>query len=312
MLFQCLIMVFGFVLLWKGGDALVEGASSIALKYGISPFVVGLTIVAFGTSAPELCVSVIAAMENKADIIFGNVLGSNIANLLFILGVSGMVAPLTFNKIYLKKQLPLSLLLLGVMIILIFSDIGGSVGTFSRMSGVILFCVFIGSMILSVDKDERQEDQQIVVLWKAMAMLLFGMIALPFGAKCVVDPAIFIALNLGVSEVLISVLTVAIGTSLPELVASVAATKKGESQIAIGNIIGSNLFNIGLIISVASSVSELRFNESLLVEALIIVIATTGIMALAYIPPKFKLSKIQSSMILLGYIAYMVTVVMRG
>lgn len=313
---ELLIMLAGFFLLWKGGDHLVDGASSLALRFGLSPFVVGLTIVAFGTSAPELCVSLIAASHGKADIIFGNILGSNISNLLLILGVSGMIAPLAIHKKYVVRTIPLSILILGALSLLLLFQSDATTMNLTSGKAVLLLISFLVILALSIDgqskKDTSLDVDTSISLPVASVKVLFGILALPLGAKWVVDPAIFLAIKFGVSEVLVSVLTVAVGTSLPELVTSVTAALKKESDIAIGNVVGSNIFNIGLILGISGLVTPMPFNPQLFVEILVIALASMGIMTLVYTPPRFTLSRWQSGLLFMGYVAYVVFVVMRG
>ena len=255
-----LLLVFGFVLLAKGADFFVDGASSIATRFKIPQLVIGLTIVAMGTSLPEAAVSTSAALKGSADITIGNVVGSNILNVLIILGISATITPLAVARSTIKMEIPIMLgataLLFGL----------GYTGTVERWGGAILlvcFAAFILSQILIARKAIKQEaallasgegapqtEQKLPKLWVSIAFTLIGCGAIIFGSDCAVDGATALAKIIGISDHFIGLTVVALGTSLPELFTSVVAARKGKADIAIGNIVGSNIFNILLIIGV--------------------------------------------------------------
>lgn len=254
MLLQIILLIVGFVVLIKGADFFVDGASSTAQNFKVSKMLIGLTIVAFGTSAPEFAVSIKALLSGNGDMVLGNVIGSNILNILLILGVSATIHSLTVKNNTVKKELPITLLITSLFVVLLsdhFFDTSLP-NSFTRSDGVVLllfFLVFIYYLISMMRKKvDVEEEAPKMSLLKAMAFTGIGLIAIVVGSNFVVDSASFIAKELGVSERMISLTIIALGTSLPELVTSVMATKKGEYDIAIGNVVGSNIFNIGIVI----------------------------------------------------------------
>ena len=259
MLLQTVILILGFVVLIKGADIFVDGASGVAENFKLSKMLIGLTIVAFGTSAPEFAVSVKSLLSGSGDIVLGNVIGSNILNILLILGCSALFHSLNVKNNTVKKELPITMLFTLVFSVLLSDSIfdKGLVNTFTRGDGIILllfFCVFIYYLIsIARNKVEKEEDKDMMKLPKAIAFTIVGIIAIVLGSNFVVDSASKIAEIMGVSERIIALTIVALGTSLPELVTSVTATRKGEYDIAIGNVVGSNIFNIGMVIGIPVS-----------------------------------------------------------
>jgi cation:H+ antiporter len=265
------LLVAGFLLLIKGADLLVDGSSSIAKRFGISDLVIGLTVVAFGTSAPELVVNLVSAFGGTADIAIGNILGSNIANILLILGITGVIAPLAVQRSTTWKEVPFSLLAVlavGVMA----NDVlfgGASESVLTRGDGLILlgfFAVFL-YYIFGVAKQgspDESTSEKVVArgLPRSLAFIVLGLAALIIGGKWVVDSAITLATLWGLSEAVIGLTVVAIGTSLPELSTSIVAALKGKADIAIGNVVGSNIFNIFWILGVTSVIAPLPFSAN--------------------------------------------------
>ena len=255
LIFSAFLLLVGFVLLIKGADVFVDGSSDTARKFKVPKMLIGLTIVSFGTSAPELAVSIQSILAGKGDILLGNVIGSNILNILLILGVSAMVGALHVKTATVRKEIPvLALMTLGFVAVLSDKLFGLSENLFTRQDGVILllfFGIFIyylfGMLNRKSNNVEEEDEGEPVNLAKSIAMIVFGLLAVVLGSDLVVRGASDIAANFGVSQRLISLTIVALGTSLPELVTSVIATKKGEYDIAIGNIVGSNIFNIGIV-----------------------------------------------------------------
>lgn len=271
MLIQIVLLVVGFVVLIKGADFFVDGASSLARNFKLSKMLVGLTIVAFGTSAPEFAVSIKSMFAGSGEIVLGNVIGSNILNILLILGVSSLFHTLTVKNNTVKKEIPITLLLSTALIVLMtdkFFD--GYENMITRGDGLVIllfFCVFIYYLI-SMARNKTQEvdedKETILPLSKSIIYTVVGIVAIVLGSNFVVDSAKFIASSLGVSERIIGLTIIALGTSLPELVTSIIATRKGEYDIAIGNVVGSNIFNIGVVlglpIAIFGNVSIGTFN----------------------------------------------------
>ena len=254
LIFSAFLLLVGFVLLIKGADVFVDGSSDTARKFKVPKMLIGLTIVSFGTSAPELAVSIQSILAGKGDILLGNVIGSNILNILLILGVSAMVGALHVKTATVRKEIPvLVLMTLGFAAVLSDKLFGLSENLFTRQDGVILllffgiFIYYLFGMLNRKSNKVEEDEGEPVNLAKSIAMIVFGLLAVVLGSDLVVRGASDIAANFGVSQRLISLTIVALGTSLPELITSVIATKKGEYDIAIGNIVGSNIFNIGIV-----------------------------------------------------------------
>lgn len=256
----------GLLLIIKGADWLTDGASDIARRFNISSLVIGLTIVAFGTSAPELVVSVISAVKGQTDLAIGNVVGSNIFNSLAIVGVTAIVCPVACTKGNIRYDVPLCLLA-SIVLFVMANDalLGGSEDIISRSDGLVLLCfmaVFLAySITLGVNSsndtiDEKQSTP--VQLWKSVLLFIFGLAVLIFGGEWMVDGASGIAANLGVSQSVIALTIVAAGTSFPELMTSVMAARKGDTDMALGNVVGSNIFNIFFILGTSATISPLH------------------------------------------------------
>lgn len=253
------LLLVGLVVLTVGGDLLVRGASGIALRYGVKPLVVGLTVVAFGTSSPELAVSVNAAISGQADLTLGNVVGSNIFNVLFILGVSSLVIPLAVHKQLLRVDLPL-MIALSLLAWMLAID-----GAISRVDGIALACLLIGYIFLALRlskdnkdgerKDDGAETAISTSLGKGLTLIVGGLVLLIVGSKLFVDGAVELARLFGLSELIIGLTVVAAGTSLPEVAASLIAAVKGQRDLAIGNVVGSNIFNIVGVMGVTSIIT---------------------------------------------------------
>lgn len=308
-----ILLVVGFILLIKGADFLVEGSSSIAKRFGISNLVIGLTVVAFGTSTPELIVNLISALQGNADIAIGNILGSNIANILLILGVSSIVLPLTVKSTTVWKEIPfalLAVLVIGVMANDMFFDATSS-SFITRSEGLILLSFFAVFMyyILSIARNKNNKEDQGGVKkmssTKAIFFILLGLGALVLGGKWVVDSAVTIATLLGMSQAVIGLTIVAIGTSLPELVTSVVAATKGKADIAIGNVVGSNIFNIFWILGITSIISPLPFNSASNIDIFATIFASLLLFIWMFVGSKYKIDRWQGVAFVMFYAFYL-------
>lgn len=323
MIFVSLIkLVIGFLLLVKGADYFVEGASSIAKKLRIPTFVIGLTIVAFGTSAPELAVSISAALKGSNDIAIGNVVGSNIFNTLVVLGASAAITPIAVEKGIIKKDYPLSIfaaILLGVLSLdmILFK---APAMTLSRVDGIILLVAFAFFMYTTVKAGLKQraaanpEHKEALAnmympAWKSILILVVGLAGIVIGGDLSVEGAKEIARAFGLSEALIGLTIVAFGTSLPELVTSIIAARKGESDIAVGNVIGSNIFNIFFILGVSATILPMNVSSTYLYDIAVLV----AVMVLSYIPiaKTKKVSRGMGVTMVAAYLAYTVYLIMR-
>lgn len=270
MFINIIILIVGFIILVKGADVFVDAASSLAENFNLSKMVIALTIVAFGTSAPEFAVSVKAMINGTGDIVLGNVIGSNILNILLILGVSSCVHNLNVKTTTIKKELPLTLLITTLFIVLV-NDIvlaGNNENTLTRLEGIVIllffsiFIYYLFSIMKNNDKEEKTKPKYNILL--SFIFTIVGIICLVIGSDAVVNSASKIASLIGVSERVIALTIIALGTSLPELVTSVVATKKGEYDIAIGNVVGSNIFNIGIVlglpIAIFGNINHISFS----------------------------------------------------
>lgn len=293
MLVAWISLIIGFALLVKGADYFVDGASSVARKLHIPVFVIGLTVVAFGTSAPELAVSVTAALKGSNDIAIGNVVGSNIFNLLVVLGCSAAICPMAVEKGMIKRDYPLSILAALVLGALSLDTLfGAKETTIGRVDGLILLLLFAGFIFLtlSIAKKERknklseqEEDAQENIgkpIWTSLLFLALGLAGVIIGADLSVNGAKEIARGFGMSEAMIGLTIVAFGTSLPELVTSIVAARNGESEIAIGNVIGSNIFNILLILGVSGVIEPMSVSNTYIYDIGILIVVSI----LAFIP----------------------------
>jgi cation:H+ antiporter len=312
------ILLIGFILLIKSADYFVVGASSIAKALNIPTIIIGLTIVAFGTSAPEAAVSISAAMKGQNDIAIANVVGSNIFNILFVLGISAIIAPVKVQKTTIIKEFPFALLASLVLLIL-SHDIkfqGYNENALTRSDGFMLFALFsifmyyLLEMALS-SKEEMDVEQGSSrdPIAKSILLSIGGIIGIIIGGNLVVDSATNIAIDLGMSENLVGLTIVSIGTSLPELVTSVVAARKGESDIAMGNIIGSNIFNILFVLGASSIIHTIHVQPIVFVD-MIIMLIVTGITYVFAISKK-QVNRFEGIILTATYIAYMIFIVIR-
>ena len=302
-----LLLLVGLGLVVLGADWLVNGASSIARRAGISEFVIGLTIVGFGTSCPELVVSLSGAIEGNSDISVGNVVGSNIFNVLFILGLTAMVLPVGMTDKNRRIDIPITL---GVTILLVILGITGSMSgpVISRWEGVLMLLVFSAYLFYcfkSDSKDEFSETQQATLsITKSIALTLTGLAGLIFGGDLFVDSATALARQIGVSDKFIAVTILAGGTSLPELATSLVAANKGKEQLALGNILGSNVFNAMLILGLSSVITPLSFASMTIVDIITLVLSAVLLLIWAYTGRKNRIDRREGAAMLLCYVAY--------
>lgn len=298
---QILLLVVGFLMLVKGADWFVEGAAGIAEKFGIPQLVVGLTIVAMGTSAPEAAVSITAALKENAGISVGNVVGSNILNVLIILGVTGVITSLAVQKSTLIAEIPYMLVVTAVLLIM-----GLTGNSINRVEGAILWIMFIAYLVylyFLAKKGTEGESKEERSVWKLLIYGIVGGVIVVWGSDITVDAATYIAETVGLSQRFIGLTIVAFGTSLPEFVTSVTAARKGNADIAIGNIVGSNVFNILFVLGTSSLIIPLTFEGNFLIDTVVAIVA--GVILWISVAKSKKLTRPWGFVMLLAYAGYL-------
>jgi len=319
---EYILFVIGIFLLIKGADYLVDGSSSLAKKFKVPTLVIGLTIVAFGTSMPELIVNILASLKGNGDIAFGNIVGSNIANILLILGITATIKLLKVQHSTTWKEIPFSLL--AAIVLLVFASTMFldklAISSILRFEGIILllfFAIFLYYVIelarrnKSQMKDDKLEIKKLSSL-KIFLYILGGLVALYFGGKLVVEGAVALARLFGMSEYFISLTIVAVGTSLPELVTSIIAALKGDSDMAIGNVVGSNIFNIFWILGVSALIAPITIPTFAIIDLLVLLGTTFLLFLFMFIGRKHELERWQGMVFILMYVAYIVHLIMRS
>ncbi len=305
-------MLVGFALLIKGADFFVDGASGIADRFGIPQIVIGLTIVAFGTSLPEAAVSITAAFDQNTGIAIGNVVGSNILNILIILGVCACIAPLTVQKNTLYIEIPFVIVI--TVVLVAFGYFSGWLATAAGIVLLAIFALFFVYLIFISKKQAKDEDGNTEEdtpdrtpkkpIWKLIIMTVIGLAAIVLGSNFAVDGATYLAGRLGISERFIGLTVVSLGTSLPELVTSVVAGRKGNSDIAIGNIVGSNIFNILFVLGATALICPIPYEPKFVIDGLIAVAAAVLLLFGILLHPKKRLGRIAGALMLVSYAGY--------
>ncbi len=317
------LLAFGFILLIKGADILVNGASSLAKRFNVSDIAIGLTIVAMGTSAPELVINMISGYQPDEDmngIIFGNIIGSNIFNLFLILGIAGIIYPITVQKNSLWKEVPYSLLVTFVLFLLLndklFRDVDqNSASVWDGVILLVMFLIFLTYIFLNMKRTgeiDEVEDIKIYSNIKTTLMIAGGIAGLGIGGKFIVDSAVEISEMIGIDKKLVGLTILAAGTSLPELATTAVAAFHKKSDIAVGNIVGSNIFNILLVLGMtAASHGPLIYDETLNTDLYLVMIGTFMLFIFMFTFNKYKLDRSEGAVYLIGFIAYMVYLLMR-
>lgn len=314
MVLDVIWLILGMVCLIKGADFFVEGSSNVAKALKIPSIIIGLTLVSIGTSLPELSVSVNSALQGLDDMSFGNVIGSNIFNIFMVIGISALFTPMIVEKSVVKYDIPI-LIAIGIFVLIFGFAI--TPGTFSRFESIILLLMFICYMVFIVLRskkskviDEKQEETKNKKWYINLLFIVVGLAGIIGGGELVVNSAKKIAINLGMSELLVGLTIVSIGTSLPELVTSVVAARKKENDIAVGNAIGSSIFNCLLIIGVSSTITPLNVDVSSLLDTIVMIISALLIFIFTY--KNYKINKIQGGVFVAIYLLYFVYIVLRN
>lgn len=316
------ILILGLLLVIVGAEFMVNGSVAVAKRYRMPEFLIGLTIVGIGTSMPEMVVSLFAGIDGKGGIAIGNVIGSNLANTLLILGVSGLLRPISISPTTRTRDIPYNLFVTIVLLVICFGFTfwqSAHQGVITRWEGVILLVLFAGYMIYSfrtskkTDISEKEGDNQkpAMAMWKALLLVITGIAGLALGGRWFVTGASGLALSLGISETVIAITIVAIGTSLPELATSVVAAIKGNTQLALGNIIGSNIFNICLILGVTSLVKPIHTGGITPVDIVAPLVAAVMLWISVYTFRGRRINRADAAIFLLAYIGYILYLLMR-
>ncbi len=315
-----ILLIIGFILLIKGADLLVEGASTIARRLKISELAIGLTVVAFGTSTPELSVNIVASVQGNADIAIGNIVGSNIANVLLILGVASVIYPLTVSEGTVWKEIPLCLLA-AIMLFVLANDqlIDGSrVSYLSRIDGLVLlafFIIFIYYTFSIATRIEGMAEHLPAELYswpKSVLFIVLGLVGLTLGGKWIVDGAVGIATKLGMSESLVGLTIVAVGTSLPELATSAVAAYKRNTDIAVGNVVGSNIFNIFFILGISSVIKPLPFQIKNNADISVVILSSLLLFLFMFTGKIRSLDRWEGFTFLFGYAAFITYLILAS
>lgn len=301
-------LIVGFILLVKGADYFVDGASSVAGKLKIPSLIIGLTVVSMGTSLPEAAVSISASLGGNNGISLGNVIGSNIFNLLVVVGVSCIILPILTDTAVLKRDMPIAIGITAALCVMLFD------GVLSRLDAVILLILFVGYLALllvSALKNRVEEPEQKLLSWpKSIIFCILGAAAIIEGGQLVVNSAKTIASSLGMSETLIGLTVVAIGTSLPELVTSIVAARKGDSGIAMGNVVGSNIFNILFVLGLSGVISPMTTDAAFFIDSGILIAVSLVMWFFAF--TKRKTGRVEGAIAVLMYVAYTAYIIMRA
>lgn len=305
-------------MLIKGADWFVDGASSLAKKFGIPQIIIGLTVVAFGTSLPEAAVSITAAIQGNSSVAIGNIVGSNIANVLLILGVCGLMAKqgLNVKKQTLWIEIPFVVVLTVMLLLMGYFD--GYIGRIDGAVFLVFFVAFIVYLAMIARRDKKlglvepEEETKVLPVWKIIIFLIVGAVCIVAGGRFVVDTATTLVRYIGLSENFAGLVIVAFGTSLPELVTSVIATRKGEQDIAIGNIVGSNIFNILFVIGMSAIIAPVSFAPSFLIDSLVAIGAALLLFVSVIVTKKKQLGRIGGGLLTVGYIGYFIYIVLAS
>ncbi len=300
---ELLLLAFGFVLLVKGADWFVEGSSGVADKFGIPQLVIGLTIVAMGTSAPEAAVSIMAAIKGNAEITVGNIVGSNILNIWIILGIASVITSIAVAKTTIRYEIPI--MLVATLILLVCGYTGGTINLLEGILMWVCFIGYLGYMFVMCKKGEMQAEEIEVTdspIWKLLVQGIIGLVLVVWGSDVTVDAATSLAQMFGMSERFIGLTIVALGTSLPELFTSVIAARKGKADIAIGNIVGSNIFNILFVVGTSALIIPVVFASNFVIDCVVAILA--GVVLWACVFRKQRLTRPSGIFMLVCYVIY--------
>ena len=316
---EILLIIIGFVILIKGSDLLVKAAISIAKRFGLSEMLIGLTIIAVGTSLPEIFITVTSAMDGHSDLIIGNAIGSCVCNFLFVIGITSLVRPIKFDKRILKRHLPIEVIAMALLLFLGNTEKLGDVHIINRWQGIILLLCTVLYVIYSIYEERKLHnekiDEEIINEVKSkenysvitiIIYIVLGILGLKFGADFVVDNSVLIANSLGLSESFIGMTIVAIGTSLPEIITGIISARKNETDLLLGNISGSNIINLCLLVGLGAIVSPLVFDKEFNISIILLIVVTIFLQLLATINKKSELNWKRGIILIIAYIMYII------
>ena len=303
-----LFLIAGFVLLIYGANWLVDGATSIGVRAKMSPLIIGLTIVAFGTSLPELMVNIFSCAKGSSELAIGNIVGSNTMNILLILGLSAIVCPINVNRISIRRDIPAGFIATAMLYFMANDTIWGSQHTVNWVDGIVLLLMGFAYLLLTLlknDDTDRSEDPQTPLSWgKTILFIVIGVVGLYLGGEFVSRNAQILARNWGMSENTIGLTIVAMATSLPELITSIVAARKGNSDIAIGNVVGSNILNIFIVLGISALIMPLKFDFTMNMQLFILFAANALMLLFVFTGKGHKISRAEGALLVLGYVGF--------
>lgn len=305
---EYILLIIGFVLLIKGADFFVDGASSVAGKLKVPSLIIGLTVVSMGTSLPEAAVSISASLSGNNGISLGNVIGSNIFNLLMVVGISSIILPITTDRDVLKRDMPVNI---GITAVLCIMLLDGKLGRLDAVALLLLFAGYLFLLVRSALKNRQEAEETKVLSWfTSILFVILGMVAIVGGGQLVVNNAKIIALSLGMSETLVGLTVVAFGTSLPELVTSIVAARKGDSGIAMGNVVGSCIFNVLFILGMTGTIKPVAADAEFFIDTGILIVMSLIMLVFAF--TKRKTDRLEGAACVVMYAVYAAYIIMRA
>ena len=322
MLWEIILVIIGFILLVKGADFLVTAATSVAKKFGLSEMLIGLTIVAIGTSLPEIFITITSSIEGYSDLIIGNAIGSCICNFLLVMGISALVRPVKFDKRIVKRHIPIGIITMCLLLFLGNTQKLGEAQTITRGQGIILLLFILAYIIYTIYEEkkiknekideeiikdvEAREKNSIIII---IIYMILGIIGLKFGSDFVVDNSIIIAKNFGLSENFIGMTIIAVGTALPEIITGIIAAKRDETDLLLGNITGSNILNLCLLIGLGAVINPLIFSTDFNASIIFLIVITIALLLLATINKRSELDKKRGILLIIMYIVYIFSII---
>ena len=320
MIWEIILIVIGFIFLVKGADLLVKAATSIAKKFGLSEMLIGLTIVAIGTSLPEILITITSAIDGHSDLVIGNAIGSCICNFLFVIGISSLVRPVKFDNRIIKRHLPISIIAMLLLLFLGNTTKLGETHIIDRWQGIVLLLCTVIYIIYTIYEEKKLKDKQmddeiikdveskeVKSVWTIIVFFILGVLGLKFGSDFVVDNSILIAERLGLSERFIGMTIVAVGTALPEIITGIIAAKRNESDLLLGNITGSNIFNLCLLIGLGAIINPLTFTTDFNSSIFVLIVVTVYLQFVATLNKNRELDRKRGILLIIVYIIYILS-----